>query len=265
MDSAATLANVLGGVYTAVYTQSSANTEEDKLLPRLGGVFDISKSFSVFANYSEGMRGQPFALFTGAPKPEHSRQKEGGLKFDNGTWAGQLAIYKIDRSNVAVTDPASASFRSLTDGEQQSKGLDADLTWHPTPAFSFLVNYAHTDAEFTKTVTGARAGNQLPGVPQNSGRIWANYVFQQQELKGFSIGLGVYLQSGVYVDNANLYKTDSYHRIDAALSYQAERYNVGLTVKNLTNEDYYQYYSYLGGRVAPDPGTTAYLSVAVKY
>jgi len=265
LDSVATFNNVLLGSYVSVYQQGKANTEKNKILPRLGLVFDLTDSFSVFANYSEGLRGQPFALFTGAPKPEETRQKEAGIKFDNGDVTGQAAFYHINRENVAVTDPASASFRSLTEGEQRSRGFDADITWRISPSLSLLGNYAYTNAEFTKTVTGAKSGNELPGVAKNAARVWANYNFMQDSLKGLSMGIGATWQSGMFVDNANTFKTDSYHTIDASIAYKAERYNLGLTVKNLTNQDYYQYYNYLGGRIAPDTGTSAYLSASIKY
>jgi iron complex outermembrane receptor protein len=72
-------------------------------------------------------------------------------------------------------------------------------------------------------------------------------------------------QSEVYVDTGNVYKADSYHRIDAAIQYQNERYNAALTIKNLTNEDYYEYYKYLDGRLVKSAGPTAYLTFSIKY
>lgn len=265
LDLAATLVNVGGGNFTSVYQQAKADTEKNKLLPRLGAVVDVTGKFSVFANYSEGLRGQPFALFSGTPKPEETRQREAGIKLDTGSLTGQVAVYQIDRSNVVIADPASLS-RSLTNGEQRSKGFETDLTWQATPSLKLLGNYAYTDAEFTKNAsTTVVTGNKLQGVPKNSARLWANYSFASLGWPGLSAGVGAYWQSEAYVDNANAFKTDSYHTIDAAVNYQTSRYTVGLTIKNLTNEDYYQFYNYLGGRIAPDNGTQAYLSVAVKY
>ncbi|NOU25609.1 MAG: TonB-dependent receptor [Methylotenera sp.] len=265
LDMTATINNALLGNFVSVYQQANANTEKNKLLPRVGTVFDVTDSISVFANYSEGLRGQPFALFSGTPKPEETRQREAGIKVDTGNLTGQLAIYHIDRSNVAISDPASLT-RSLTNGEQRSRGFETDLTWQATPSLKFLGNYAYTDAEFTKNAsTTVVSGNQLQGVPKNSARLWANYNFASLGVSGLSAGLGAYWQSEAYVDNANTFKADSYHTIDAAINYQTARYNVGLTVKNLTNEDYYQFYNYLGGRIAPDNGTQAYLSVSMKY
>lgn len=265
LDLAATLVNVGGGNFTSVYQQAKANTEKNKLLPRLGAVIDLTDKLSVFANYSEGLRGQPFALFTGTPKPEETRQREAGIKLDAGGLTGQVAVYHIDRSNVVIADPASLG-RSLTNGEERSRGFETDLTWQVTPSLKLLGNYAYTDAEFTQDAsTTVVSGNQLQGVPKNSSRLWANYSFASMGMPGLSAGIGAYWQSEAYVDNANTFKADSYHTIDAAVNYQTTRYSVGLTVKNLTNEDYYQFYNYLGGRIAPDNGTQAYLSVSMKY
>lgn len=249
--------------YEELAMPTKVKTDEDKLLPRVGAVFDLNKSLSLFASYSEGLRGQPFVIFMpgSTPEPAESRNKEAGIKFDvDGQLMGQLAFYHTERTNVAVGFPATPN------GQQRSRGFDADVTWHPTSAWNLLANYAYTDAEFTKDASATILdGNKLSGIPKNSARLWANYSFPQDALKGLSAGLGAYWQSEVYIDDANQFKSDSYHTVDAALAYQTGRFNIGLTVKNLTNEDYYQYYNYFGGRVMPDAGTSAYLSVSMKY
>ena len=248
---------------SAPLSPSHTKAEKDKLLPRLGGVFDINESFSVFASYSEGMRGQSYSLFLpgSKPAPAESRSKEVGVKFDvNDQLTGQVALFHVDRTNVVVGSPGTPT------GEQRSRGFDADVTWHPSSAWSLLANYSYVDAEFTnKPSVAVAAGNQVSGIPKNSARIWANYNFKQDSLKGLSVGIGANWQSEVYIEDTNLFKSDSYHTFDAALKYEAERYNLGLTIKNLTNEDYYQYYNYFGGRVRPDSGTSAYLTASFKY
>lgn len=249
--------------YEELTLATKIKTDEDALLPRVGAVFDLNKSFSVFASYSEGLRGQPFQIFApgSTPKPAESRSREAGIKFDvDGQLQGQLAFYHTERSNVSIGFPATPT------GEQRSRGFDADVTWHPDRDWSLLANYAYTDAEFTKNASATVLdGNKLSGIPKNSARLWANYSFPQEALQGLSAGIGAYWQSAVYIDDANRFLSDSYHTIDAALAYQANRFNIGLTVKNLTHEDYYQYYNYFGGRVMPDAGTSAYLTVSVKY
>ncbi|MFA6339264.1 MAG: TonB-dependent receptor, partial [Candidatus Paceibacterota bacterium] len=197
-----------------------SNGEKTKALPRVGGVFDLTDEYSLFINYSEGMRGQPFLNFVGAPQPAESITLEGGLKLNVAhQLTGQIAGYQIERSNVAVTDNTDLQRRSKAAGQQRSRGIETDLTWQATDALSILANYAHTDAKFTDNLAGVPEGNQLAMVPENSGRLWANYRFQQPVIKGLSIGSGVYVQGQAYLSNNNLYKSDGYHSFDASIAY----------------------------------------------
>ncbi len=247
-------------------TGVEAQTDELKPLPRVGGVVDVTKDVSLFAGYGEGMRGQPFLNFVDAPKPALSRQIEAGVKVDIASQlSGQLAVYQIERSNVAVTDSSDFQFRSIAKGQQRSRGFETDLVWQPTDALSFWGCYAYIDAKFTDSLAGVPKGNSLNLVPENSGRLWANYRFQQAALRGFSIGSGVYLQSQAYLANDNLFKSNGYYSFDAAIAYEAEHFKLATTVKNLTNERYFEAFDYFDGRVAPVAGTSVYATIALRY
>lgn len=247
----------------------SANTSSasaTKALPRIGAVLDVTDQFSLFVNYNEGMRGQPYANFVGKATPEESTTLEGGLKFDIAKQlTGQIAGYQIERSHVAVTDYTSPIFAAKAAGQQRSRGIETDLVWQATEAFSLLANYAYTDAKFTDNLAGVAKGNQLALVPANAGRLWANYKFQQAEIKGLSIGGGIYAQGEAYLSNNNRYKTDGYHSFDTTIAYEQKNYKIAATIKNLTDENYFQPYGYLDGRVIPAEGTTAYITGSIKY
>lgn len=266
--------HLLGGVrvgtvgidYENAAQKRTSSGDKTRILPRAGGVFDITDEYALFINYGEGMRGQPFVNFVGAPVPEESTTLEGGLKLNVlHQLTGQIAGYQIDRSNVAVTDNADLLRRSKAAGQQRSRGVETDLTWQATEALSLLANYAHTDARFTDSLAGVPAGNKLALVPENSGRLWANYRFQQPMIKGLSIGGGVYVQGAAYLSNNNAYKVDGYHSFDASIAYELEHFRLAATVKNLTDEKYFQAYNYFGGRVIAAEGTSAYVTASVKY
>lgn len=249
---------------TTSKTVSTAN--KTKVLPRVGAMFDVTDEFSLFINYSEGLRGQPFVNFVSTAVPEDTITLEGGLKFDFAhQLTGQVVGYQIDRSHVAVTDNTDVLQRAKAAGQQRSVGFETDVVWQATDALSFIANYAHTDAEFTDNLAGVPQGNKLALVPQNSGRLWANYRFSQEWLRGFSIGGGLYAQSEAFLSNNNNFKSDGYHTFDASLSYEQKNFKVSATVKNLTDEDYYQAYGYFDGRVIPSQGTSAYFTASVKY
>ncbi len=265
------LFSVRAGVVEVNYNDVSqvaynGTTSAIRILPRAGAVYDITSEFSLFANYSEGMRGQPFTRFSGNPEPALSESLEAGIKFDVAKQlSGQIALYQIDRSNVAVPVNEN-SFSSKPGGQQQSKGFDVDLVYKPLPNLQILGNYAYTIAEFSNDLTsGITKGNRLMGIPEHSMRVWANYEFSQPMLKGFSAGAGIYWQSEVYLSNRNLYQSESYYTLDASVGYQYQRYKLAATIKNLSDEFYYQSYGYLGGRVAPAQGISTYVTFSVDF
>jgi iron complex outermembrane receptor protein len=254
----------LGAVEIDYKSSTGINSKTAQLqpLPRVGAVFDVTDDIAVFASYSEGMRGQPFVNFIDTPLPELSKHLETGIKFDfSSQLTGQLAVYQIDRSHVAVP----TGFGSIAAGQQRSRGFEADAIWQPSDAVGVLANYAYTQARFTDNLAGVPVGNSVAMVPENSGRLWANYRFQQQALKGLSVGFGVYLRSGAFVSNNNLFKTDGYHTFDAAIAYETKHFKLATTVKNLTGEDYFQPYNYFAGRTAPAAGPAAYVNISLKY
>ncbi|MCG8492508.1 MAG: TonB-dependent siderophore receptor [Sneathiellales bacterium] len=243
-------------------TGVSSDTEETRVLPRIGATFDVTDRVSVFAAYSEGMRGQPFQNFVSAPEPERSKHYEAGLKVKvNSQLSGQFAVYQIDRSNVAVTDNTDPFFRSVAEGKQKSLGVELDVTWQPVPDLKILASYAYTDAKLEDALFGVPEGNSLPVVPEHSGRIWVNYDFNSN----WSGGVGLYAQSEAYLSNNNSFKSDAYHTMDATLSYHADAYRLSASIKNLTNQEYFEAYNYFGGRVIPAAGTSLYLNASYLF
>lgn len=240
-------------------TGFSGKLDETKVLPRVGAVVDVTPEISIFADYSEGMKGNAFVFFLGAPAPELSDQTEAGIKFDFAFGlSGSAAIFEINRSGVPVGFPAVAN------GEQRSRGFDADLTWQATDNWFVLANYAHIDAEFLNASGGGSPGNQLNIIPPDSGRLWVSYRFTTPGYRGLSAGAGVYAASGAYVDPANVYETTGYYTVDAKVGYDDEDISASLSVKNLTDREYFVPYNYFGGRIAPGEPLSVYSTFSVK-
>jgi iron complex outermembrane receptor protein len=84
-------------------------------------------------------------------------------------------------------------------------------------------------------------------------------------LRGWSIGSGIYAQSSAYVDKGNLFKTESFYTIDADIAYRTKAYKLGVSIKNLTDNDYFQRLNYFDTRVTPSQGTTVYFSGSVIF
>ncbi len=245
-------------------------TGKTRPLPRLGVVLDVTDQFSLFADYSEGMKGNPFLFYSGSPVPEMSRQYEVGIKldFDNGL-SGSAALFQIDRSNVPVADPADPMMlTSLAIGQQRSRGFDTELIWQPDEHWKLMANYAYVDAELTDGIPGgAPAGNSINAIPRHSGGLWVDYSFGEDgKLKGWSAGAGIHAATGAPLALDNVYETKGYATADAAIRYRSENgFSANLTVKNLADEKYYQPYAYLVGGVAAAPGRGVYLTLSQRF
>ena len=115
---------------------------------------------------------------------------------------------------------------------------------------SVLASYAYTDARITED-TLLPAGNWLDRVPRHTGRLWANYTFQEGPLANLSIGAGFYTASEQAINLENDFFTPGFITFDAKVSYETERWSIGVVGKNLTNNRYFIPYPYAQGRVAP--------------
>jgi len=241
-------------------------TDTWRWIPRAGAVLDLGAGVSLFGGYSSGMRGQPFAIFTETPLPERSSQLEGGLKLAFGEWLrGQVAYYSIDRTNVAVPDP-DGGIGSVPRGHQASHGVDAELLLRPIESVSLIAAYSWTRASFEDDLFASYGSglDAIPGVPENSGRVWLHYDFPSP-LKGLGLGVGAHAQSQVQISRRNAFFTDGFVTFDAAVSYDAGFLTVGLRVANLTDEAYFVRLNYLGGRVAPGPGRSWQVTTALHF
>jgi iron complex outermembrane receptor protein len=237
-------------------------SDTTKALPRAGIVVDVLPWLSPYASYSEGMKAVSSLNLKEAPKPEETVQKEAGVKLHfNNQLSGTIAVFEIERNNIPVT----SNLVVTTLSDQISRGYEADLIWQPNFNWQFLASYGHTGVAFAKAKGAIRAGAKVPGVPEDSGRVWVNYRFDQPMLMGLSVGAGVYLASGAYVDDQNLYKTAGYYTVDARIGYDTKDFSAAFNVKNLTGEEYFVPYTYLGGQVSPGDARAYYGTLAYRF
>lgn len=245
-------------------TGGAFTTDQTKVLPRVGLGFDLVPGFMVYAAYNEGLKAVPYFNGPTAPKAQGSEQAEAGVKFDT-AWglSGTIAAYQLTLSNVPVANLAVPGTQVQT-GQQQSRGIEADLIWQPMRGLSFLASYAHTLATVTRDTTLPR-GTALSQVPRNSGRLWANYRFGEGRLEGLSIGGGLYGASEQAVTVGGPWRTPGYVTLDAAASYPIGGVTVAVVAKNLANQRYWVPYSFLDGRVAPGAGRTVFATVSARF
>ncbi|MGP1256415.1 MAG: TonB-dependent siderophore receptor [Kiloniellales bacterium] len=262
--------HLLGGLrwtrLTIKEQELGQDTKATEVTPRFGAAVDVTEDITAFASYGRGFRGVQAFTGDGPPEPEESEQIEVGLRFsfDRIGLSGSIAGYQLIRESVPTFDPDNAGFQFQT-GEQRSRGAELDLIWQATPELTFLANYAYTNAKVTDDLR-IPEGDRLARIPRHSGRVAARYAFLDGPLDGLGLGVGVTAASKREITLPNRVETDAYVVADAQLSYELGPIRLGLTVENLTDEDHFEPYQFLGQSVVrPTQPRSLFATVSASF
>lgn len=240
----------------------------NRVSPRIGATLELAPGIALYAAYATAFRGAFGVVSAIAPKPETSRNVEGGVKLalPKAHLSGTIAVFDQTRRNVAAPDPTDIHF-SIQVGEQRARGVEADLTWEPTPAFSLLATFAHTDAKVTATTveSGIPLGDRLPRVPRDSGRVAARYRVLEGSAKGLSFGAGVTAFSARELTLPNSVSVPGYAALDAQASYDFGRFTLGVSAVNLGGSRAFDTYQYLSFPVVmPTQPRSAFVTLKAR-
>ncbi|ADZ91977.1 TonB-dependent receptor [Marinomonas mediterranea] len=164
----------------------SAGTEYDKsaVTPSAALVIKLTDDISVYANYIEGLNKGDTAPTTargGATVPENAgeifspyktKQKEVGLKLDQGLFTHTISLYEIEKPS-SYTDTDTNIFGYY--GEQRNRGLEWNFFGSPLDNLRLMGGLAYIDAELTATSGGSNDGNQAAGVPDWQAKLGAEW------------------------------------------------------------------------------------------
>lgn len=233
--------------------------------PRLGIVYQPLQPISLYASYSRSFEPTIGTSASGeAFQPGRGTQYEIGVKADlNDKISTTLAFYDLTRSNVTTTDPDNSDF-SIQTGEQNSQGIELDISGEILPGWNIIAGYAYTDAQVTEDNT-IPVGNRLFSAPENSFNLWTTYRIQQDGLKGLGVGLGFYYVGERFADLDNTIELPSYFRTDAAIFYERDRFRTALNFRNLFDVDYYNSNFGSGTVVLPGDPFTIQGTVSWKF
>lgn len=229
--------------------------------PRIGATFDVVPGVALYAGYATAFRA-PFGFIgLATPEPETSSNLEGGMKLSLPATglSGTIAMFRQKREDVAISDPNNAGY-FIQSGRQRARGVEVDMVWEPSPAFSLLANYAHTDTRDEDLAPGDR----IARVPDNSGRLAARYRLLNGPARGLAFGAGVTAFSARDITLPNTIAVPGYAAIDAQASYDIGRCTLGLALVNLSGRKAWDPYSYMGYPVvAPNQPRSAYATLKV--
>ena len=237
---------VVGGRFDTFNSESEnltdgeiTETEADAFSPRVGIVYQPIELVSLYASYSRS-----FTPVSGTDVNDETFDPERGTGFEIGVKTeiiknklfSTLALYDTTLTNVTTEDPDNPNFEVQT-GEQNSQGIELDVTGEILPGWNIFAGYAYTDAEVTEDNL-IPVGNLLNNVPEHNFNLWTTYTLQQGSVAGLGFGAGVFYISERAGDLENSFFVDGYTRVDAAIFYEKDKYRAALNFKNLFDAEF---------------------------
>lgn len=221
----------------------NTDSRDEQWTPKLGLVYKLTPSVSLFANYSQTFMPQSsIASYIGDLPPETSNAYEVGAKFDlfNGITAN-IALFDIHKRNVLYNESVGGETIAKTAGRVRSQGVEVDVAGSLTENTNIIASYGYTDAKVLEDPD--YAGKPLPNVPRHTGSLFLTYdihnAFAGNTLTLGGGGHGVSRRSAT---NGADYYLPGYFVADAFAAYKMKlQYPVTLqvNVKNLFDKTYY--------------------------
>ncbi|EMB4294572.1 TonB-dependent siderophore receptor [Enterobacter roggenkampii] len=221
----------------------NTDSRDEQWTPKLGLVYKLTPSVSLFANYSQTFMPQSsIASYIGDLPPETSNAYELGAKFDlfDGVIAN-IALFDIHKRNVLYNESVGGETIAKTAGRVRSQGVEVDLAGSLTENTNIIASYGYTDAKVLEDPD--YAGKPLPNVPRHTGSLFLTYdIHNAFAGNTLTIGGGGHGVSRRSATNGADYYLPGYFVADAFAAYKMKlQYPVTLqvNVKNLFDKTYY--------------------------
>ncbi|HHB2584142.1 TPA: TonB-dependent siderophore receptor [Enterobacter roggenkampii] len=221
----------------------NTDSRDEQWTPKLGLVYKLTPSVSLFANYSQTFMPQSsIASYIGDLPPETSNAYEVGAKFDlfDGVTAN-IALFDIHKRNVLYNESVGGETIAKTAGRVRSQGVEVDLAGSLTENTNIIASYGYTDAKVLEDPD--YAGKPLPNVPRHTGSLFLTYdIHNAFAGNTLTIGGGGHGVSRRSATNGADYYLPGYFVADAFAAYKMKlQYPVTLqvNVKNLFDKTYY--------------------------
>ena len=241
-----------------------SETEADAFSPRVGIVYQPIEPVSLYASYTRSFTPVSGSDINDEPfEPQRGTGFEIGVKSEiiKNKLSSTLALYDTTLTNITTEDPNNSDFEIQT-GEQNSQGIELNVTGEILPGWNIFAGYAYTDATVSEDNV-IPVGNRINNVPENNFSLWTTYTLQQGSVAGLGFGAGVFYIGERAGDLDNSFFIDGYTRVDAAIFYEKDKYRAAVNFKNLFDTEYIE-----GGfRQAIVPGApfTVLGSISVEF
>lgn len=218
--------------------------QKTRISPQAGVVWRMSEPVSLYAAYGEGFRANTGASVTGQTfDPEQSRSTEIGAKLSLGPISGNLAVFKLRKTNILTSDLANPGF-SIAIGAAESQGVELELGGRLPGDVEVGLSYTYFDA---KVILGAinangvpiRPGDRLLNVPEQTLSAQASRRFSIAE-RSLNLGAGLLHVSDRLGEVGTTFRLPAYTVVRVFSTFGiSDNVQVSAVVNNLFDETHY--------------------------
>lgn len=234
--------------FTNLLNGDRVETTDNKISPRAGLIFKPVENLSFYASYSQtfvpraGDQLNGLTVTNAALRPEKFINQEIGAKFDiTPALSLTAAVYKLQREDMAITDPNAPTSTILVDG-QETKGVEFGISGNITDKWSMFGGIAVQDGEITEQQgTGPSAilkGAETAQTPRRTFSLWNRYNINDT----WGVALGIVSRSEMYAAVPTATQSTilpGYTRYDAAVYAKlSDQLQLQINLENLTNKEY---------------------------
>jgi catecholate siderophore receptor len=253
-------------------TSQRNESKTDKMLStRAGVIYQPSATRSYYISYGTSFNPSAEAVSQSASTadldPEKNRAYEAGAKWDllDGDLQLNAAVFRVEKTNARSPDPLTGL--QILAGKQRVDGVELGLVGRITPAWQVLAGYTLLHGktlESPEIGTGSNAGIPAEGktllnTPRHSASLWTTYRFAPS----WEAGAGAVYVSDRYLNDFETAQVDAYTRFDATLAYRQAKYDLRLSLLNLSDELYFETAS--SGRAVPAEGRKALVTLTYRF
>lgn len=212
------------------------SNSSDAWVPQLGLVYHLNDKTTFYTNFSESFYPQTVTNSSGKLlDPEEGKGYELGIKqkLFNDNFKLTAALFKIEKENVAMTDPINP-LSYVSSGKQTSRGIEVDLSGEIYTGWSLMASYGYTHTKDESS----NNGNELAGIAKHTANIFTTYDLSSLGITNTYIGAGVRYIGSRYANENNTIKIGSNVIYNATAGYKEGNWQANISVQNLTDEEY---------------------------
>ena len=225
-------------------------------LYNLGATYRFTDSWRVFANYAEAFSmpdvgrvlrainipGQSVESFLDL-EPVLTENLEAGIEYNGTALEGQVAWFRSDSDLGQRLQRGADGIYTVQREKTKIDGIEFRATWRATDADALGLRYATTDGRFDSNNDG-RVDSDLGGANIAPDRVNASWDRTWSDLVSSRLQVNHLLDRDfTNAVGATTAEFDGYTTIDVSADIKAFGGVVTAAVQNLTNEDYFTYYS----------------------